>query len=479
MRAAGARGDPASMQVIDERLDVSPVGIEFVLRPAGAQAEPDELVFDVIGRPSGFITNPLTSRHVHPAQSERYHVLAGAMRVELDGQVDVLRPGEHLTVPAGKPHRQLPAGSEPGHVRVTVKPAGRTEQYLRYLAQLAQDGQFNRLGLPRALSGAQMLLEFADVGYATFAPLALQRRAASALLRIWREYAFVDQWEVAAPPDAVYDVLVDAQTYPRWWRPVYIDVQTDGRPRVGGVSRQHFKGRLPYHLRTRSTLTRLEPAALIEADVDGDLRGRGVWTLTARPGGTNVRFDWTVHADRALLRILTPLLRPVLRANHSWAIARAIDGLEPYVKSNINRGAESMSQENEALVRRFFEEFCNQRRSEIATEIIAPDYVSHGPQAPPARGPEEVIARVGLYQEAVDGHWEVQELISAGDHVIARWTGSGTHRGELMGIDPTGKPINVDAISIFRIADGKIAEEWTVWDALGLLQQVGAVPAAA
>jgi predicted ester cyclase len=67
----------------------------------------------------------------------------------------------------------------------------------------------------------------------------------------------------------------------------------------------------------------------------------------------------------------------------------------------------------------------------------------------------------------------------AGDRVIARWTGSGTHVGELMGITPTERPIEVDAISVFRIADGKIAEEWTVWDALGLLQQVGAVPAAA
>ena len=138
-----------------------------------------------------------------------------------------------------------------------------------------------------------------------------------------------------------------------------------------------------------------------------------------------------------------------------------------------------MSTENEALVRRFFEEFCNGRRAEVADEIIAADYVSHGPQAPPADGPEGVKARVGLYQESVDGHWRVDELFSAGDRVVARWTGTGTHVGELMGIPPTGKAIEVDAISVFRIADGRIAEEWTVWDALGLLQQVEAVPAAA
>jgi steroid delta-isomerase-like uncharacterized protein len=135
-----------------------------------------------------------------------------------------------------------------------------------------------------------------------------------------------------------------------------------------------------------------------------------------------------------------------------------------------------MSAESEAVVRRFFVDFCNGRRSDVADEVIAEDYVSHGPQAPPAEGRDGVRERVGLYQDAVDGHWEVQDIFSVGDRVAVRWTGTGTHRGELMGLDPTGRPIAVDAISLFRIEDGKIAEEWTVWDALGLLQQVGAVP---
>jgi steroid delta-isomerase-like uncharacterized protein len=138
-----------------------------------------------------------------------------------------------------------------------------------------------------------------------------------------------------------------------------------------------------------------------------------------------------------------------------------------------------MSVENEALVQRFFDDFCNGRQADLADEIVADDYVSHGPQAPPAEGPAGVKARVRVYQESLDGHWDVQEVFSAGDRVVARWTGSGTHRGELMGVAPTGKPIAVDAISVFRVAGGKIAEEWTVWDALGLLQQVDAVPAPA
>ena len=136
-----------------------------------------------------------------------------------------------------------------------------------------------------------------------------------------------------------------------------------------------------------------------------------------------------------------------------------------------------MSVENEALARRFFEELCNQRNGAVADEIVSADYVSHGPQAPPAEGPDGVRARIAVYQDALDGYWDVQEVLSAGqDRVVVRWIGRGTHTGELMGIPATGATIACDATTIFGITDGKISEEWTVWDALGLLQQVGAVP---
>lgn len=138
-----------------------------------------------------------------------------------------------------------------------------------------------------------------------------------------------------------------------------------------------------------------------------------------------------------------------------------------------------MSAENEALVRRFFDEVCNGRNLDVADEIIAADYLSHTPQSPPASGPEGVKALVAVYQDALDGQWDVQEMFSADDRVFTRWIGRGTHNGELMGIAPTGNAITVEALSVHRIDDGKIAEDWTVWDAMGLLQQIGALPAAA
>ncbi|HTU31770.1 MAG TPA: SRPBCC family protein [Solirubrobacteraceae bacterium] len=322
----------APAQVSGEVLEIAALGARVVLRPPGSDSREGCLSYDVIGRTHGFVTQP----HVHPDQEEEFEVIAGEMKLVTGRRSQVLRPGDRASVPAGVSHRQVPAGPGDGHVRVTISPAGRTEEFMRFLAAVSSSGGFTRAGFPKPVAAARLIIDFADAGHATALPLAVQRSLARGILavaRLWREYSFVDEWDVNAPPEAVYDALADARTYPDWWRPVYLDVAADGPAAVGAVAYQHFKGYLPYHLHTRARITRLEPPRLIEADIDGDLRGRGMWTLTPAGAGTHVRFDWVVFADRRLLRWLTPILRPVLRANHAWAIARAIDGLEPYVAS--------------------------------------------------------------------------------------------------------------------------------------------------
>jgi hypothetical protein len=147
-----------------------------------------------------------------------------------------------------------------------------------------------------------------------------------------REYVFVDQWDVDAPQEVVYDIVADARTYPEWWKPVYISVEGDEK-----VTRHHFKGRLPYTLKMRAEMVREERPRRFEVDVDGDLRGKGIWTFTPRNGRTHVRWDWIVFADRPLLRYLTPVLRPLFRWNHSWAVARAREQLEPYARARAAR----------------------------------------------------------------------------------------------------------------------------------------------
>lgn len=135
-----------------------------------------------------------------------------------------------------------------------------------------------------------------------------------------------------------------------------------------------------------------------------------------------------------------------------------------------------MSAENEAVVRRFYEEMNNDRKNELAPDLFTADHQFHDPQIPAGQGPQHVADVVSAYQTGVEGHWQIEDIFSTDDKVVVRWTGSGTHVGEVNGIPPTGKKLSVDAISIHRCKDGKIAETWEVWDTLGFLQQIGVVP---
>jgi mannose-6-phosphate isomerase-like protein (cupin superfamily)/uncharacterized protein YndB with AHSA1/START domain len=291
-------------------IDVPRLGIRFEIRRSHAEL----LEFDVVGRSRGFIHG----WHVHRRHAERFEVIEGSLRLVFGGHDRVLEPGDALEIPAGVPHRQLAGGDRPGRIRMQVRPAGRNEDLIRRIGAL----KLNRRGFPGPREAFALVRDFWDESRP-----ALPRLAS-------REYVFVDEWDVAAPREAVFDAIADARCYPLWWKPVYLDAESDGEPAVGRESRQHFQGRLPYHLRTRSRITRLERPEAIGADVDGDLRGTGLWTLTETDdGGTHVRFDWRVHADRLLLRLLTPVLRRALRWNHAWAIARAREGLEPYARA--------------------------------------------------------------------------------------------------------------------------------------------------
>jgi len=134
--------------------------------------------------------------------------------------------------------------------------------------------------------------------------------------------------------------------------------------------------------------------------------------------------------------------------------------------------------QNQTLVRRFFDEMCNQRKLNIANELFSADHVYSDPQAPTGPGPEGVKQVISMYQSAIpDAHWHVIETFSADNVIITRWKGTGTHKNELMGIPPTGKYVEVLGIWIHRIANNKIVESYNVWDTLGMLQQLGVVPA--
>jgi quercetin dioxygenase-like cupin family protein/uncharacterized protein YndB with AHSA1/START domain len=313
-------------------LEMEPLAIRMEVLRSGEETGGEVFEVEVTGRPRGF----LDQRHIHPEQTERIEVLEGRMKVAMNGREHILSEGQSIEIPPGTAHTQVPVGEGPGRVRIQVRPAGRTAEFMKRLAELGQQGQFMRAGFPRPVAGAELVLEFSGAGYAAAPPLRVQRALAHTVLalgRPMRPYLFVDEWDVAAPPEAVFDAIADSRSYPQWWRPVYLDVQADGPPALGAAANHHFKGRLPYHLHTRAVIVDIDPPRRVVAEVDGDLRGRGTWTFTSAPQGTHVRFDWQVHADRPLLRVLTPILRPLLRWNHNWAIARAKAGLEPYARS--------------------------------------------------------------------------------------------------------------------------------------------------
>ena len=297
-------------------LEMELLGVRMEVVRSGEETGGELFEMEVTGRPRGF----LAQRHIHPDQTERIEVIEGRMKVGMNGREHILSEGQSIEIPPGTPHTQVPIGTEGGRIRITALPAGRTAAFLKRLDELCREGQFMRAGFPRPVAGAELVLEFSEAGHAAAPPLRVQRALARTLLalgRPMRPYLFVDEWDVAAAPEAVFDAVADSRSYPQWWRPVYLEVQADGPAAPGSAASHHFKGRLPYRLHTRSVIAEIDPPHRVVADVDGDLSGRGTWTLTPTPQGTHVRFDWQVHADRALLRVLTPMLRPVFRWNHN------------------------------------------------------------------------------------------------------------------------------------------------------------------
>ena len=134
-------------------------------------------------------------------------------------------------------------------------------------------------------------------------------------------------------------------------------------------------------------------------------------------------------------------------------------------------------EKNLALLRHLYEEGINQGNIDLFDELVAMDVIDHEemPGLEPNR--EGVKQFFTMFRGAFpDLHFHVEELLATGDRVVARLQIHGTHEGEFMGIASTGKKIQVNAIDIFRVADGKIAEHWGITDSMTMMQQLGAIP---
>lgn len=136
-----------------------------------------------------------------------------------------------------------------------------------------------------------------------------------------------------------------------------------------------------------------------------------------------------------------------------------------------------MSEVNKAVIQRMLERV-NQHDPAFLTELY-PDCVYHSPMTGELRG--ETFRRFvnTMFAAFPDCHWTLEDQFAEGDKVVSRWTFTGTHRGEFMGIVPTNKRVRVSGMTIDRVVNGKIVEEWEEWDTLGQMRQLGLVPSMA
>jgi steroid delta-isomerase-like uncharacterized protein len=135
------------------------------------------------------------------------------------------------------------------------------------------------------------------------------------------------------------------------------------------------------------------------------------------------------------------------------------------------------TENNKALVRREYEDGVNKKDFGIRDEVLAGNYIAHFPGLPALKGIEAFRQFTAAFFTAFpDLQTTIEDLIAEGDKVAIRQTWRGTHKGNFLGIPPTGKQVTFTSNEFYRVADGELAEEWVELDMLGLMQQLGAIP---
>jgi predicted ester cyclase len=136
---------------------------------------------------------------------------------------------------------------------------------------------------------------------------------------------------------------------------------------------------------------------------------------------------------------------------------------------------------NKAVVRRWLTEFWGQKKLAVADEILTPDsqvHDAHAPDIPP--GPNGYKGYAKQFMDAFsDMTVSIEDLLAEGDKVVARWKTEGRHTGALGPLPATGRTVSFTGTDVYRLRNGNLAEAWTNFDRLGLMQQLGAIPAEA
>jgi len=171
---------------------------------------------------------------------------------------------------------------------------------------------------------------------------------------------------------------------------------------------------------------------------------------------------------------------PLLRRITHLAPCKEASGLfrRENIRDDVQKGRKSMpSEDNIALVRRYLDEVVHTGKMGVDSSLLATDHVAHNSGSPPVQGHEVwKQGAVALYSAFPDIHVTFEDEMAMGDKVVIRWRVRATHKGALRNIPATGKPVTWTGITIVRVADGKIVEQWQEVDLLDLMQQLGIIP---
>lgn len=155
----------------------------------------------------------------------------------------------------------------------------------------------------------------------------LSKKAGRGMLN---EYHFITHWQVRATPREVADILTDAEDLPRWWPAAYLEarrLERGDEHHIGEVVELVVKGWLPYTLRFRLRVVKANWPKTWTLESEGELVGRGIWTLAPDGEDTHVIYDWKVRAAKPLLQRFSWLLRPIFAWNHTWVMANGEQSL--------------------------------------------------------------------------------------------------------------------------------------------------------
>jgi hypothetical protein len=144
-------------------------------------------------------------------------------------------------------------------------------------------------------------------------------------------YHFITEWRVEGTCGEVADILGDPVSLPHWWPAVYLDVTEIEAPGPSGTGRRvrlSTKGWLPYTLRWEFVVTESRYPSGFTIEATGDFVGRGQWMFVQVGPFVTITYDWNIRAEKPLLKLFTPVLRPVFEANHRWAMAQGEESLK-------------------------------------------------------------------------------------------------------------------------------------------------------